>query len=210
MMKSSGFAVSFLGMVLTMATVPASADVLYSNVGPTSDGGDGSLDITTGHGWIATDSFTLSQTVSIVDGANFDIWLAPGDPLTNVDWSIGTSPFGGTSATATTTGSQVGTGTEGVPVFLESIAIPDLSLGPGTYWFTLQNAVTNDGFDSYWDVSYGPSTAFYENPNEGVYLSVPSETFNILSATSPEPASFLLLGSGLAGLAFMIRRKVKV
>jgi hypothetical protein len=84
-----------------------------------------------------------------------------------------------------------------------------------TYWLTLQNATDpyhpTDVF--YWDENYGvgctspgcPSLAY-----ESSYGTVPSEAFFISDAsgaTTPEPGSFALLGSGILGMAGVLRRR---
>jgi hypothetical protein len=88
-----------------------------------------------------------------------------------------------------------------------------MTLAAGTYYFTLQNAVTGDGNPAYWDINNGPSVAFENtigNVNGNLGPGSNSDTFSITgSAATPEPSSFLLLGSGLAGFAGMIRRKIK-
>jgi hypothetical protein len=40
-------------------------------------------------------------------------------------------------------------------------------------------------------------------------LDLADFSYGTEDASTPEPSSFLLLGSGLAGLAFMLRRKIK-
>jgi hypothetical protein len=206
-MQLDGLAVLFLGLVGAMASVPASASsILYDDSGPTTYGLAAGLTIN--GGYAVTDSFTLAQA-STITGADFGIWLYPGDSLSSVEWSIGTSQFSGTPQTAATSNlGQVATGNNGYyPIDLESIDIGNLRLGPGTYWFTLQDASATNGDGAYWDESNGPSSA-----NQTGTITRPSESFQMLGTTGqiiPEPASFLLFASGLAGLAGIIRRGLK-
>jgi hypothetical protein len=213
MKKSAVLSVLVLGLATALAAAPASADTtLYDNTGPTSNGGDtGNGAFALDYGYVVTDSFTLSSS-STVTSANFLIWLYPGDTLSNVDWSIGTSAFDTSLGAATATTSSLGQTNSGVfgsyNVYDESISIPSLSLGAGTYWFTLQNANTG-GYPAFWDVSNGASSAV-----NNILGAVPSETFQILgteggTTVTPEPSSFLLLGSGLAGLAGLLKRKLR-
>jgi hypothetical protein len=217
MKKSAILSVLILGLVGALAATPAFAGpvVLYDNTTAQSDTYDA---WTIYSGLSVSDSFALSQA-STITGATFDIWLFSGDSLSSVDWSIGTTEFDTSlgSATASTTSSgQVATGLGSYPIYGESISIPDLSLGAGTYWFTLQNAVTAESESAYWDMSNGPSIA-YENTLGNVNgwdgnSGSNSETFQILGSTGPvvpEPSSFLLLGSGLAGLAGLLKRKFR-
>jgi hypothetical protein len=207
----AGLAVLFLSLVSAIAVVPAFADpALYSNGSSTYNNGD-SPNI----GFEVTDSFTLPSN-SVVTGVTFDVWLSSEDTLSTVDWSIGTSQYGGTPVTAGTTGTFIKTNGDEFDVYSESFSIPSLAFGPGTYWLTLQNAVTvsgddANGDDAFWDESNGPSLA--SRNIVGNVRSIPSETFQILgtqgTTVTPEPSSFLLLGSGLAALAGLLKRKLK-
>jgi hypothetical protein len=95
-------------------------------------------------------------------------------------------------------------------IYEESISITSLTLAAGTYWFELQNAVSAEGGLVLWDDSNGPSSAVWSN--NGTYeFPGPSNTFQILGddeSPVPEPSSLLLLGSGLAWLAGLIKRKL--
>jgi len=216
-MKLAIPAAFFLACVGASASIPAFADtVLYNNSTATS-GTIGGFTMGTGSGDNSvSDSFTVSSSATAT-GANFWIVLQPGDSLLSLDWSIGLTPFGGTPEVATPTSmGQVGTEYGSYPVYDESISFPGVSLLSGTtYWFTLQDGISALNPVSFveWDQSNGPSSAFQNEPGYGV-PSIPSETFQITgssaSTTTPEPSSFLLLASGLTGLAGMLRRKIKV
>jgi hypothetical protein len=193
----------FLGLLGAAAAVPASADsTLYTNGAPnyTNDAW------TINDGFSTTDSFTLSVN-STVTGFTFDVWLNSGDTLSSVDWSIGGTPYGGTPATATTSSTFIET--NGFPLDVYAVTVTGLndSLAAGSYYLTFQNAVVSIPLDgAYWEENDGPSLA--QNSEAG---AIGSETFTIqgISTATPEPSSFLLLGSGLAGLAAMLRRKIR-
>jgi hypothetical protein len=209
-MKSSISADALAALLFAIGVAPASAGILYDNAGPstgTTDAWGISFGIST------ADSFALSYAATIA-GANFDVWVRPGDTLASVDWIIASDPFGSTTyAFGTATGitqTPLSLQIDGYDVDTESFVIPNLSLTAGTYWLLLQNAVVSNGDHIYWDQSDGPSQAW--NSDYG-YLSgytgacnspcTYSETFQILT---PEPASFGLLAMGLLALATLRRR----
>jgi hypothetical protein len=83
---------------------------------------------------------------------------------------------------------------------------------------TLANATTVQSLEPvYWDENSGvgchsagcPSTAY-----ENTLGTIPSEAFTIGGGsgggTTPEPSSILLFGSGLVGLAGVLRRKLNL
>jgi hypothetical protein len=212
-------AVFSLLLLLSIGAVTASAGVLYDN--SAQDGSTGTLDawgITSGIS--VTDSFILNSSWAIT-GANFASWVAPGDPVTSVDWAITSDPFGGTtygSGTASVTSSLLLNNFLDYDVFWGSFVIPNIELTAGTYWLQLGNAVTVSGV-SYWDQSDGPSQASINILGDvnaladyGSTNGYPcagncsySETFQVTGI--PEPASFGLLGTGLAALGVFLRRR---
>jgi hypothetical protein len=79
-------------------------------------------------------------------------------------------------------------------------------------YLTLQNACTTSGCSVsnpiYWDENSGPSTAY-----ENTLGSIPSEAFTVTGSgspppNSPEPSSILLFGSGVLGVAGILRRRL--
>ena len=209
MKKSAILSVLVLGLAAALAAAPAFAtNVLYGN-GSSTYTVDGWTFGPASYGYKVTDSFPLLSS-STVTGANFDVWLFPGDTLSSVDWLITTGPFSGTtegSGTASTTNTSIEINEYGYDIDEESFSISSLSLGAGTYWLQLKNGVVPNGDPVYWDESDGPSLA-----QENEVGKIGSETFQILGDTGPvvpEPSSFLLLGSGLAGLAGLLKRKFR-
>ena len=92
------------------------------------------------------------------------------------------------------------------------------TLGNGTYWVNLQNAVVADGDPVYWDENDGigcsspgcPSLGLGNNCIDPGYQCVGSEAFTLsgnTEATVPEPASVVLFGSSLFAAVGCVRRK---
>ena len=166
-------------------------------------------------GRIAGDyQFTLGAA-SNVNGIQFGAWLFPGDTLQSAEVSITSSEFGGTSYFDQTV-SFTGTGcfsNGGFNVCTESGSFGPVNLAAGTYWLNLDNAVVNNGDPIYWDENSGPSSA-----SENSVGTIPSEAFTVLGGTTtgttgtgtsvPEPSSIMLFGSGILGLAGVLRRKL--
>jgi hypothetical protein len=203
MRKTALHSVLVLGLVGAMTAVSALADTtLYSN----DSAKDDSIEGINFSAFAVTDSFTLSQS-STVTSVTFDAWLYPGDTMASVDWSIGNSAFGSSlgAGTAATIGVFKTISPHGnYSIYTVTISGLDLSLASGTYWLTFQNAQAANGDTVFWDENDGPSTAYYQVYGD----AITSETFQILGTETPEPSSFLLLGSGLAGLAGLIKRKL--
>jgi len=196
-------------LCLALAAVPAFAD--YSNGAI-----NGSVDAwTINFGYIVSDTFVTGASDTAVTGFMFGVWEFPGDVLTAVDWSITSGENSGTVY-----GSGTASGGNLVDQFIsanqygyniDKITVTGLNVAVAsgtTYWLNLQNAAVPSGDPVYWDENSGPSTA-----SESALGTIPSEAFTVnttgsTNPTTPEPSSIMLFGSGLLGLAGVLRRKL--
>jgi hypothetical protein len=148
---------------------------------------------------------------------DFGGWVFSGDSFSSVDWSISTSStFTAPTTTAATTNVFDFNNGQGYDIYTESFSTGSITLGPGTYYLTLENAVTADGQEAFWDINNGPSVAYESsigNVNGYLEPGSNSDSFDIYGTSSgpviPEPSSLLLMGSGLLSFAGMMRRKLK-
>jgi hypothetical protein len=203
--------IASMSLVCLCFAAPAMAGDIYDN-GPSTLGTDA---WTINSGFVVTDSFMLTSN-SAATGASFIFWLIPGDMVSTLDLSIGTSAFGNDVANFTnlprTGDTDLGTNEFGFDLRTETFSF-DVALSADTvYWITLQNASTGNGDPVYWDENSGPSLA-----QENMFGTIPSESFTILggetttsttSGNTPEPSSMLLVCSGFLGAASMVRRRI--
>jgi len=193
-------------VLLALVAIPAVAQqTIYSN-GPIN----GTTDAwTINFGFVVSDTFRV-VTDTDIESLEFGAWTEPGDILLNADVSFTSAEFGGTiyfDGLVNFTQSACSANQYGYNVCTESGSFPNVNLAAGTYWVNLSNAVVNTGDPIYWDENSGPSLA-----SENSVGTIPSEAFTIdgTSTTSsvPEPSSILLFGSGILGLAGLLRRKL--
>lgn len=215
---------SLIVLCLALAGMPAWAQWSYDN-GPINGNTNA---WTINLGYIVSDTFYAGGPTT---GFAFGAWEYFGDSLTSVDWSITTGANGGTtigSGTATASGGKGGTLTDqfrfqndyGFDIDLVTVTGLNVSTTSGTtYWLNLFNATVPSGDPVAWDENSGtgcggsgggancPSLAYDIEVG-----TIASEAFSISGSngtgTTPEPGSIMLFGSGVLGLAGLLRRKL--
>jgi PEP-CTERM motif len=203
---------------LMLAVAPAMADTLYSN-----GAYNGTNDAwTINFGFAVSDSFSLSGCAAqgcSVESLHIVYWDASStDLLTTVDMQLGATSFSGTVNTLRGATNQfISTNQYGYFLYSAWFTFANLGAPNGTSYVTLSNACSTSGCSVsnpiYWDENSGGSTAY-----ENTIGSIPSEAFTLdgnhgsttttTSGTTPEPSSIMLFGSGILGLAGVLRRKL--
>ena len=217
-MKKPVYVCALLVAASFLLSTPASAGVLYDNgLVNANIGTIGYSGIY--YGGVVSDSFTLAGT-STLTGVNLGIWVPSSYTpdhdylywrISDSHWDTQTNEDHGTQAFLTDvtylrTGS-VTINNSPADAYFASFSLPDLVVGPGTHFLTL------DWSDYlYWDVSNGPSQAWVNGYNYGDGKTTYSNSFQILGTTNdsatPEPASIAMLLSGLALVGGFARRKM--
>jgi uncharacterized repeat protein (TIGR03803 family) len=142
---------------------------------------------TINYGYIVSDSFYTSSGGSV---GSFDIyvWEFPGDVLSSLQWSITSSPNGGTTyGSGTVSGSSltdtfISTNQYGYDIDKISATIQGTSVAGGTSWLNLFNASVPNGDPVYWDENSGVGCHSQGCPSQAYESSVgtiPSEAFDI-------------------------------
>ena len=206
--------VSLVVLCLALVAMPAWAQKWSYDNGPIN----GTTDAwTINFGYVVSDTFVAGGTN--VTGFTFGVWEFPGDVMSSVQWSITSAENGGTvygSGTASgssltdtfVSSNQYGYDIDKIAV--SGLNVPEVS---GTkYWLNLFNAAVPSGDPVYWDENSGKGcggTGCPSSASESAVGTIPGEAFTIGGSGSiPEPSSIMLFGSGVLGLAGLLRRKL--
>ena len=199
-----------------LLALPAMGQAPFYDNGPINGNTDA---WTIDFGFSVTDSFTVPSGGTQLTGITFGAWLFPGDSTPSLSVQVGTGAFGANEMSLDGVPTlQIGdcaTNNFGFDVCTLSASLPGLFLAGGTYWITLDNASVISGDPVYWDENSGAGCGGAGCPSsaqENSVGTIPSEAFTLYGTSQgtsvPEPSSIMLFGSGILGLAGILRRKL--
>jgi len=211
-------------LCLALAAVPALAQSQFYENGPIN----GTTDAwTINFGYVVSDTF-FTNNYNVVTQFQFGIWEFPGDSILSIDYSITDSENApcpselclgnGTVAGKNLIDNFISSNQFGYNIDSANALIPGVQVPEGVeLWLNLSNAVVPSGDPVFWDENSGAGCNSPQCPSSASESSVgtiPSESFTMFgtqsstSGTTPEPSSIMLFGSGILGLAGLLRRKL--
>jgi hypothetical protein len=204
----------------------ASAAVVFDNLASQPGNGNSNWE---SDGVFGAQLFTLSSG-TVLNGASF-IELSPGPPssptITSVQWMIlAANGSGGLPGTLLASGSSaitgqvdLGTWTFGasLSVWKESLGLPDVTLGPGSYYVALHDVYTG-GPTNYLAQGQSNTNSAANSQDGGAtwgseYGFMPSISVSLTSedvtAAVPEPSTWAMMLLGFVGIGAMTYRRRK-
>ena len=215
-------------LTILCLTLTASAGTFFNDGG--IDGNDNGFYITgpsfpnpagsfqdISNGFVSAASGTPTQL-------EFGEWVLSGSTPTSISYEIGTTAFGtdlgfGTVAQNSSDSIFLFTNGFGYGIYDVTIPVTSLAMTAGNeYWVSLSNAANTGGTQSgAWDLagpSGGPATCnFRQSGTNYGDCGTGGESFTLSApccGPTPEPSSILLFGSGILGLAGVLRRKMNI
>ena len=164
----------------------------------------------------------ILQASGTATSLEFGEWVLSGSTPTGIDWEGGSSAFSsaysGHLAQNSTNSVLLFTNGFGYGIYdvTAAVNIPGLTAG-NEYWITLSNAANTGGTQSgAWDLagpSGGPATCnFRQSGTNYGDCGIGGESFTLGACCGPvpEPSSIMLFGSGILGLAGVLRRRLNI